>query len=74
MRSEKYKKAEQAYVEYFQEYMKEHVDDIVKDNEQNYEFPTKEQLLSEKFAENLFHDYAYIEAIIQNLVKGRGYE
>lgn len=74
MTSEKYKKAEKAYVEFFQEQIDIYSEDITKRRERNDEFPSDEELKSDKFAKDSFHDHAFIDAIIQNLVKGRAYE
>lgn len=72
----KYMAAEDAYVPFFQEtiktYEKEIKEHIARDR--SGDWPSWEKLISEEFARGVFHDMGLMEAIIDDIVKGRHYE
>jgi hypothetical protein len=69
-----YTKAETAYIAWFQAMMVKYRADMDKRGKGNDHYPTQEERESKIFAQNIFHDYAYMSAIVENLIKGRGYE
>lgn len=71
-----YKAAEATYILFFQNMMKLYEERIKKQirEDRSGDWPSWEELMSEEFAKGIFHDYAYIEAIVQRIIKGRGYE
>ena len=67
-----YKAAVAAYIPFFKLMLKEYKDDIL--SRDLPDRPEWKELTSDEYAEGIFHDMAVMQAIIDDMVKGRGWE